>query len=79
MNAWQICAGSLAGVVAAHFAAYAAVFLVLALQLDRPRGGLALPQWLLLLPVAVLGAIGSAGLQEKLARGTRLSRAHDNP
>lgn len=52
--------GLAAGILAAHFVAYAAVFLVLALQLDPPRGGLALPQWLLLLPVAVLSAIGAA-------------------
>lgn len=52
--------GLAAEILAAHFAAYAAVFLVLAVQLDRARGGLALPQWLLLLPVAVLSAIGAA-------------------
>lgn len=52
--------GLVAGVLAAHFAAYAAVFLVLALRLDQPRRGLALPQWLLLLPIAALSAIGAA-------------------
>lgn len=52
--------GLAAGILAAHFVAYAPVFLVLALQLDRPRGGLALPQWLL--PVAVLSAIGATWL-----------------
>ena len=52
--------GFVAAVLAAHFAAYATVFLVLVLQLDRPRRGLALPQWLLLLPIAVLSAIGAA-------------------
>ncbi|MEC5181572.1 hypothetical protein [Arthrobacter sp. CG_A4] len=52
--------GLVAAVLAAHFGAYAAVFLALALQLDRPRRVLALPQWLLLLPIAVLSAIGAA-------------------
>lgn len=52
--------GLVAAIVAAHFGAYAAVFLVLALQLDRPRRALALPQWLLLLPVGILSAIGAA-------------------
>ena len=49
-----------AALVAAHFAAYSTVFLVLTLRLEAPRRGLALPQWLLLLPVAVLSAIGAA-------------------
>ncbi len=52
--------GLVAAVLAAHFAAYAAVFLVLTLQLDQPRSALALPQWLLLLPIAVLSGIGAA-------------------
>lgn len=51
--------GLLAAVLAAHFGAYAAVFLVLALRLDRPWRGLAMPQWLLLLPIAVLSGIGA--------------------
>jgi hypothetical protein len=51
--------GLVAAVVAAHFGAYAAVF---ALRLDRPRRALALPQWLLLLPVAIVSAIGAAGM-----------------
>lgn len=52
--------GLVAVVLAVHFAAYAAVFLVLALQLEGPHRGLGLPQWLLLLPIAVLSAIGAA-------------------
>jgi hypothetical protein len=41
MNAWLICPASLTGVVAAHFPAFTAAFLVLALQPARP--GLVLP------------------------------------
>ncbi|MFE3450933.1 hypothetical protein ACFXJ8_18580 [Nonomuraea sp. NPDC059194] len=45
--------------LAVHFAAYAAVFLVITLTFDGTQRLLRLPQWLLLLPVAVLTWIGS--------------------
>ncbi|MEJ7633915.1 hypothetical protein [Aeromicrobium sp.] len=52
--------GLLATALAAHFGAYAAVFLLLTLRLDRPQRAVALPQWLLLLPIAVLSGFGAA-------------------
>ncbi|MFD7256815.1 hypothetical protein [Streptomyces sp. NPDC059874] len=45
--------------VASHFTAYAAVFLVVTLSVGWPRPLLRLPQWILLLPVAVLAAAGA--------------------
>ncbi|QIP88182.1 hypothetical protein GLX30_33875 [Streptomyces sp. Tu 2975] len=53
-------AGLVAWFVAAHFIAYAAAFLVVTLSVGRPRPLLRLPQWILLLPVAVLTAVGAA-------------------
>ncbi|MER5961486.1 hypothetical protein [Streptomyces sp. NPDC002057] len=53
-------AGPVAWFVAAHFVAYAAVFLVVTLSVGWPRPLLRLPQWILLLPVAVLAAVGAA-------------------
>ncbi|MFZ3492479.1 hypothetical protein ACODT5_04420 [Streptomyces sp. 5.8] len=52
--------GLLAWFVAAHFVAYAAAFLVITLSVGWPRPLLRLPQWILLLPVAVLTAAGAA-------------------
>lgn len=52
-------AGLTGMVLAAHFAAYAVVFLVVALSFDGSNRLLRLPQWLLLLPVAVLTCLGS--------------------
>jgi hypothetical protein len=46
--------------VAAHFVAYAAVFLAVTLSVGWPKPLLRLPQWILLLPVAVLTAAGAA-------------------
>ncbi|MFI6423408.1 hypothetical protein ACIBG6_39305 [Streptomyces sp. NPDC050842] len=46
--------------VAAHFVAYAAAFLVVTLSVGWPRPLLRLPQWILLLPVAVLAVAGAA-------------------
>ncbi|MDL5199059.1 hypothetical protein [Streptomyces sp. ALI-76-A] len=46
--------------VAAHFGAYAVAFLVVTLSVGWPRPLLRLPQWILLLPVAVLTAAGAA-------------------
>ncbi|MFE2231972.1 hypothetical protein ACFXA4_05280 [Streptomyces sp. NPDC059442] len=46
--------------VAAHFIAYATAFLVVTLSVGWPRPLLRLPQWILLLPVAVLAAAGAA-------------------
>lgn len=46
--------------IAAHFTAYAAAFLVVTLSVGWPRPLLRLPQWILLLPVAVLAAAGTA-------------------
>ncbi|GAA1553910.1 MULTISPECIES: hypothetical protein [Streptomyces] len=45
--------------IAAHYLAYAAVFLTVTLAADWPRPLLQLPQWMLLLPVAVLAFIGT--------------------
>lgn len=52
--------GLVAWFVAAHFIAYAAAFLVVTLSVGWPRPLLRLPQWILLLPVAVLAAVGAA-------------------
>ncbi|MEU2154754.1 hypothetical protein ABZ532_06990 [Streptomyces sp. NPDC019396] len=52
--------GLVAWFVAAHFIAYAAAFLVVTLTVGWPRPLLRLPQWILLLPVAVLAAAGAA-------------------
>lgn len=46
--------------VAAHFLAYAVAFLVVTLSVGWPRPLLRLPQWILLLPIAVLTAAGAA-------------------
>ncbi|WP_329619135.1 hypothetical protein OG357_00305 [Streptomyces sp. NBC_01255] len=51
--------GLVAWFVAAHFVAYAAVFLVVTLSVGWTRPLLRLPQWILLLPVAVLAAAGA--------------------
>ncbi|MGW7434009.1 hypothetical protein ACWGIN_31300 [Streptomyces sp. NPDC054861] len=51
--------GLVAWFVAAHFLVYAAVFLVVTLSVGWPRPLLRLPQWILLLPVAVLAAAGA--------------------
>ncbi|MFF5447552.1 hypothetical protein [Streptomyces sp. NPDC012888] len=45
--------------IAAQFFAYAAVFLIVTLTADWRRPLLQLPQWMLLLPVAILALIGS--------------------
>ncbi|MCX4820963.1 hypothetical protein OG883_13790 [Streptomyces sp. NBC_01142] len=52
--------GLVAWFVAAHFLAYAAVFLAVTLSAGWPRPLLRLPQWILLLPVALLTAAGTA-------------------
>ncbi|MFD9303448.1 hypothetical protein ACFWCB_12495 [Streptomyces sp. NPDC060048] len=52
--------GLVAWFVAAHFTAYAAAFLVVTLSVGWSRPLLRLPQWILLLPVAVLAAAGAA-------------------
>ncbi|MFF7717699.1 hypothetical protein [Streptomyces sp. NPDC007988] len=44
--------------IAAHFLAYAAVFVVITLRADWSRPLLRLPQWMLLLPVAALAGAG---------------------
>ncbi|MFJ6636508.1 hypothetical protein ACIQMR_34815 [Streptomyces sp. NPDC091376] len=44
--------------IAAHFLAYAAVFLVITLRAGWSRPLLRLPQWMLLLPVAALAGAG---------------------
>ncbi|MBZ9593810.1 hypothetical protein NRK68_02150 [Streptomyces yangpuensis] len=46
--------------VAAHFLAYSAVFLVITLSVGWRKPLLRLPQWILLLPVAVLAVAGTA-------------------
>ena len=43
--------------IAAQYLAYAVVFLIITLAADWPRPLLQLPQWMLLLPVAVLALI----------------------
>ncbi|MEU5999448.1 hypothetical protein [Streptomyces sp. NPDC047197] len=52
--------GLMAWFVAAHFVAYAAAFLAITLSIGGPKPLLRLPQWMLLLPVAVLTAAGAA-------------------
>ncbi|MFG3474597.1 hypothetical protein ACGF3K_04905 [Streptomyces sp. NPDC047980] len=52
--------GLVAWFVAAHFVAYAVAFLVVTLSVGWPRPLLRLPQWILLLPVAVLTVAGAA-------------------
>ncbi|MFF9012043.1 hypothetical protein ACF09C_03605 [Streptomyces sp. NPDC014870] len=52
--------GPMAWFVAAHFLAYAVVFLVVTLAVGWTRPLLRLPQWMLLLPVAVLTVAGVA-------------------
>ncbi|WP_432072947.1 hypothetical protein [Streptomyces wuyuanensis] len=44
--------------IAAHFLAYAAVFLVITFRVGWSRPLLRLPQWMLLLPVAALAGAG---------------------
>lgn len=51
--------GLVAWFVAAHFIAYAAVFLGITLRADWPKPLLRLPQWILLLPVALLTMTGA--------------------
>ncbi|MEU2119347.1 hypothetical protein ABZ567_27715 [Streptomyces sp. NPDC016459] len=46
--------------VAAHFVAYAGAFLVVTLSVGWPKPLLRLPQWILLLPVAILTVAGVA-------------------
>lgn len=53
-------ATGLVAFVAAHFVAYAVAFLVVTLSVGWPRPLLRLPQWILLLPVAVLTVAGAA-------------------
>lgn len=48
-----------AWLLAAHFVAYTAVFLVISLAADWSKPWLRLPQWLLLLPVGALAAVGA--------------------
>ncbi|MCP3821696.1 hypothetical protein NLX86_27465 [Streptomyces sp. A3M-1-3] len=45
--------------VAAHFLAYGAVFLAITLTVGWPRPLLRLPQWILLLPVALMTMAGA--------------------
>ncbi|MGW0363706.1 hypothetical protein [Streptomyces sp. NPDC002990] len=52
--------GPVAWFVAAHFIAYAVAFLVVTLSVGWPKPLLRLPQWMLLLPVAVLTVAGAA-------------------
>ncbi|MFF3017316.1 hypothetical protein [Streptomyces sp. NPDC057939] len=52
--------GAMAWFVAAHFVAYAIAFLVVTLSVGWTKPLLRLPQWMLLLPVAVLAAAGAA-------------------
>ncbi|MGW4757980.1 hypothetical protein [Streptomyces chartreusis] len=52
--------GLVAWFVAAHFVAYAVAFLVVTLSVGWPKPLLRLPQWILLLPVAVLTVAGIA-------------------
>lgn len=51
--------GPMAWFVAAHFVAYAVAFLVVTLSVGWPKPLLRLPQWILLLPVAVLTGAGA--------------------
>ncbi|WP_055601573.1 hypothetical protein [Streptomyces aureus] len=52
--------GPVAWFVAAHFFAYTVAFLVVTLSVGWPKPLLRLPQWILLLPVAVLTVAGAA-------------------
>ncbi|MGW7051099.1 hypothetical protein [Streptomyces sp. NPDC054887] len=52
--------GTIAWGLAVHFFAYAGVFLVVSLAASWSKPLLRLPQWMLLLPVAVLAAVGAA-------------------
>ncbi|WP_431771809.1 hypothetical protein [Streptomyces cucumeris] len=52
--------GLMAWFVAVHFVAYTVAFLVVTLSVGWPKPLLRLPQWILLLPVAVLTAAGAA-------------------
>ncbi|MEV4166794.1 hypothetical protein [Nonomuraea dietziae] len=52
--------GLMAWFVAVHFVAYAVAFLVVTLSVGWPKPLLRLPQWILLLPVAVLTVVGAA-------------------
>ncbi|MFE6286153.1 hypothetical protein [Streptomyces sp. NPDC057877] len=52
-------ANMVAWLLAAHFTAYAAVFLWISLAAGWTRPWLRLPQWLLLLPVGALAAVGA--------------------
>ncbi|MER7112086.1 hypothetical protein [Streptomyces sp. NPDC000229] len=51
---------TIAWLLAAHFVAYSGVFLALSLATNWSRPLLRLPQWMLLLPVAMLSAAGAA-------------------
>ncbi|WP_251070698.1 hypothetical protein [Streptomyces sp. ISL-96] len=51
---------TIAWLLAAHFVAYSAVFLAVSLAASWSKPLLRLPQWMLLLPVAVLAAVGAA-------------------
>ncbi|MFF3455305.1 hypothetical protein ACFYXH_13415 [Streptomyces sp. NPDC002730] len=51
--------GLVAWFVAAHFIAYAAAFLVITLSVGWSKPLFRLPQWILLLPVAVLTVAGA--------------------
>ncbi|MGW7194642.1 hypothetical protein [Streptomyces chryseus] len=50
---------TMAWLLTAHFVAYSGVFLAVSLAASWSRPLLRLPQWMLLLPVAVLAAIGT--------------------
>ncbi|GGT56976.1 hypothetical protein GCM10010271_70850 [Streptomyces kurssanovii] len=50
---------TIAWLLVAHFAAYSGVFLVVSLAASWSKPWLRLPQWALLLPVAVLAAVGA--------------------
>ncbi|GAA2494612.1 hypothetical protein [Streptomyces gobitricini] len=51
---------TIAWILAAHFVAYSGVFLTVSLAAGWSRPLARLPQWMLLLPVAVLAAAGAA-------------------
>jgi hypothetical protein len=51
---------TIAWLLAAHFVAYSGVFLAVSLAASWSKPLLRLPQWMLLLPVAVLAAAGAA-------------------
>lgn len=50
---------TIAWLLAAHFAAYSGVFLTVSLAATWSKPLLRLPQWILLLPVAILAAAGT--------------------